>query len=85
MSSTDVATAITEGQAIGDEILESIAALAPGVAVPAALAEAILNLLAKYVGKAIVGYNAAAAVPITADSILALLPNQTPLSAPDAP
>jgi len=84
MTSTEITSAVTEGQAIGDSILEAIGALAPGVAVPAAFAETILNLLAKYVSKAVIAYSGASGTPITADSIAALLPNQTPLTPPDA-
>lgn len=84
MTSTEITSAVTEGQAIGDSILEAVGALAPGVAVPAAFAETILNLLAKYIGKAVEGYSAASGTPITAESIATLLPNQIPLSAPDS-
>lgn len=82
MDSGTVVTVIAEVQVVGDEILETLAGFAPGVAVPAEVAETVLNLLAKYVTKSITAFSAASGTPITAESIMALLPNADPLTPP---
>lgn len=83
MNSAAISAAITEAQAVGNTILGTLAAVDPAVAAPAATAEVILNLVAELITKAFDAYENASGTPITVESIQALLPNQTPLSAPD--
>jgi hypothetical protein len=85
VTTADVTATVTEIQATGDSVLEIVAAAVPGVALEAGAAEQVLNLLATLVGKALTAYAAASGTPITAASVLALLPDATPLSPPDAP
>lgn len=84
MDSTTVVAVVTDVQTIGDEILETLSTFAPGVAVPAEAAQVILDLIAKFASKAISAYSAASGTPITAETLTALLPNISPLSAPTA-
>lgn len=77
-----VETGVKEVQAIGDEILEVLETVEPGVALPAALAEKILNLAGTMITKAIDAYNGAADTPIDAQTIAALGADPTPLDAP---
>jgi hypothetical protein len=79
-----ITAGIAEVQAVGDQILVTIEGLAPGVALEAGTAETVLNLLAQLVTKAITAFSAAANTPITPESIAALMPDSTPLSAPDS-
>lgn len=84
MNASTVKTAVTEVQVIGDEILKTVAALDPQASLPAGVAVTVLDLAAEMIGKAIDAYNSASGVVIDKDSVLALLPNATPLTAPDA-
>jgi hypothetical protein len=63
---------------IVDEIKVVIEGVVPAATAPIELAE----VFARLVEKALAGWSAAANVPITAESVLALLPNDTPLSPP---
>lgn len=83
MNTTQITTAVSEGQAIGDTILNTIRAVDPGVELPVASAQIILDLLAKLVVTGLTAWSNASGTPITVESIQALLPNQTPLTAPD--
>lgn len=85
MNTQNISSAVTEVQAIGDTILNTIQAVDPGIALPAASAQIILDLIAKLAATALTAWSNASGTPITVESIQALLPNQTPLSAPDAP
>jgi hypothetical protein len=82
MTTTEVTTAVTETQAVGDTILTTVGTLDPAVAIPVAAAGTILDLLAKMVSKALTAYGAASGTPITTATIEALLPNATPLTKP---
>lgn len=84
MDSTTVVSVVTDVQTIGDAILEEVGGLVPGAAIPAAAAEKILDLLSQLAKSAIAGFSAASGVPITVETLTALLPNTTPLTAPDA-
>lgn len=84
MNTADISTGVVAVQTIGDTILTTIQAADPGVALPAASAELILDLVAKLAATALTAWSAASGTPITAASVLALLPNQTALTAPDA-
>jgi hypothetical protein len=79
-----ISVAISEVQAVGDTILTTLEAVDPGVALPAATAEIILDLVAKYAVKALTAWSTASGTPITVESIQALLPNPEALSLPDA-
>ena len=85
MNAGQISVAISEVQAVGDTILTTLETVDPGVALPAATAEVILDLVAKMAAKALTAWSEASGTPITVESIQALLPNQTPLSAPDTP
>jgi hypothetical protein len=82
MTTTEVTTAVTETQAVGDTILATLEAVDPAVDIPAATAATILDLIAELVSKALTAYSAASGTPITTATIEALLPNATPLTAP---
>lgn len=84
MNTTQISTAVSEVQAIGDTILSTLQAVDPGVALPAASAQIILDLLAKFAAVGLTAWSNASGTLITVESIQALLPNQTPLTAPDA-
>jgi len=84
MTTTTVSTAVTEVQAVSNQILALIEATDPAVAIPAATAGTILNLLADMTTKALAALTAAQGTVISAASIAALAPDATPLSAPTA-
>lgn len=84
MTTGTVTTVVTEIQAIGDTILETLKVADPAVALPAEAAETVFNLIGELVSKALTAYSAAAGIPITVDTVSALLPNPTPLSTPTA-
>jgi hypothetical protein len=84
MNATQISVSVQEGQVIGDQILKSIELMSPGIAVPAELAQTILDLIAQLVAKALAAYEASAGVPITPETLMALMPNAVPLTAPDA-
>lgn len=83
MSATDVASAISEVQAVADLILKLIETDVPPVAGEAAVSQAVLDEIALLLEKALTAYAAASGTPITVDTVMALAPNSTPLSAPD--
>ena len=83
MTAEQIEGYVAEVQAAGNAILNSVEAITPGADLPAESAEAILNLIAEMAQKALAAWSAAAGVPITVDSVKALLPNPTPLSPPD--
>lgn len=86
MTTTQVATAVSEIQGINDTILGIIAAADPAVSLPAESAAAINNLLGTMVTKALAAYTAANGVVITDASIVSTLaPDPTPLTPPDVP
>jgi len=84
MDATTIATYVREGQAIGDQILSTVAGVDPGVALPAATAGVVLDLTAQLVVKALTAWATASGTPISAESIIALLPDPAPLTEPDA-
>lgn len=84
MNVTDTAGAITEIQAISASILNTIEAVDPAVGTEAVQADKIVNLLGDLVTKSLAAWSAAAQIPITRDSVLALLPDDTPLVPPKA-
>lgn len=85
MTSTDVQATITEVQGVSNQILTLIEAADPAVALPAATAGTILNLLANLATKALAALTAAQATAITDATIVSTLtPDATPLTAPTA-
>ena len=84
MTTADITNAVTEVQDAGDLILAEIEALDPAVAVPAAVAGNVLDLVSNMVNKALAALNAAQGVAIDAVSIATLAPDSTPLTPPTA-
>lgn len=82
MDATNVATIVTDVQVIGDAILAEVGTLIPGLEAPTATAQRILDLLAQLASKAIAAWGEASDMPITAEAITALLPNQELLTPP---
>lgn len=82
MTGTQVATDVSTVQTIGNTILSTIAGLDPAVDVPAETAGTILNLAAGLATAALTALSNASGTPITAESVMALLPNATPLPEP---
>jgi hypothetical protein len=80
ITSQDVATTVTEIQQAGDLILQEIETFAPSVAVPASVAEMLLDLAAK----AVAAWAAAAGVPVTVENLQLLEAklNPAPLTPP---
>lgn len=77
-----VANTVSEIQTMADEILATIGVVDPALQPATAVTAGIVGLLAGLVGKALTAYQEAAGVPITAETVAALMPNPTPLSEP---
>jgi hypothetical protein len=75
-TAAQVSTTVTEIQTVATTILGILAAVDPGIGVPSGIAEQILVI----VGKGLAAYTAAAGVEVTPATVLALLPDPTPLS-----
>lgn len=73
---------ITEIQTASNAVLGVIETVDPEVKVPAEVASATLTLLGTIITAATAAYSKASQTDITVESILALLPNATPLPAP---
>lgn len=84
-TATEVSGAVSEVQATATTVLAILEAADPGAAPGAQVAENVVTLIGDLVTKALNAWSTAAGTPITVDSVLALLPNQTPLTEPDAP
>jgi hypothetical protein len=84
LNTATVTTAINEVKLAGDTILSTLEVVDPAVALPAAAAQQVLDLVAVLVSKALTAYSAASGAPITVESVQALLANPVPLTAPDA-
>jgi hypothetical protein len=78
----EVTTAITEAQQVGDQVLKAVEGFLPANALPAAMAGTVLDLASQLVVKALTAWSAASGVAITPASVLALLPDQTPVVPP---
>lgn len=63
-------------------ILAVVSAADPGIAGEIAVGEQVASLVEGLVAKALQAFAAAKGVPITPDSVTALLPNPTPLTPP---
>lgn len=83
LNAADIAVYVKQVQVAGDTILNSVEAITPGEDVTAESAEALLNLVAEMAQIALAAWSAAAGVPITVESVMALMPNPTPLTPPD--
>ncbi len=85
MSAIDnTVAAVTEVKAAADAILTEVEKITPGIAGELAAGQAILDLVATMVAKALAAWSASSGTPITAESVLTLLPNPTPLTPPTA-
>ena len=82
MNTTEVVNVVTEVQGLSNAILATIGTVDPAVAGETVLAAGLLNLFAGLATKALQAYSAASGVPITQASVLALLPDMTPLPLP---
>lgn len=80
-----VVTAVTEIQQVGTSILEIVKKEDPAVELPVDATESIIALAGDMAVKALSAWSAASGVPITVDSVKALLPNSAPLDLPDDP
>lgn len=69
-------------QGVAGEILKTIEAVDPALSATAELTENLLTLLAGLVNSALTAWSNASGTPITAETVAALLPNQTPLPPP---
>lgn len=76
---------IQAAQKIGDQIIVQVETYVPSVAAEAALGGVVLDLTAQMVAAALNAWSNASGQEITPEAIAALMPNTTPLSAPDAP
>lgn len=84
MKAGALAVDITEVQGMAGTILTTIETLDPAVEVPAEMAQGALTLLADLVTAALTAWSNASGIPITVESITALLPDSTPLPLPPA-
>jgi hypothetical protein len=80
MTAGDVANAITEIQQDSSAVMGLVTELDPALEAPIGIAE----LLATLAAKALAAWSASSGTPSTAESVAALMPDQTPLSAPTA-
>ncbi len=80
-TAADVAATITEVSSVADQILKELAVV-PAIGAGAAVADNVLVLVTDLVTKALTAWSTASGVPITPESVAALLPNATPLTAP---
>lgn len=81
----DISTTVAEAVAIGETILAALEGADPAVALPAEAAGGAIALAGELAQKALAAWSAASGVPITVDSVMALMPDETPLDPPDAP
>lgn len=82
MDTSTVSNIATEIQNDANLVLETIEGVDPALALPVDAAETIVNVFGGLINKALAGWSAASGIPITQASVLALLPDNTPLVAP---
>ena len=82
MDITTVQNVATQIQNDADLVLETIKGVDPALALPIDAAEGIVNVFGGLISKALAGWSAASGIPITQASVLALLPDNTPLDTP---
>jgi hypothetical protein len=75
---SQVSGVIAEIEAIAKEIAAEVVVLDPAIGVPVTVALSLADLITK----ALSAWSAASDTPITAESVLALLPDPTPLTPP---
>lgn len=78
MTAAEIAAAIAEIEADSSSVLGLIEGLDPALTAPIGIAE----LLASLAAKALTAWSNASGMPITAASVLALMPDETPLTPP---
>jgi len=76
----DVLNIVQEIEQISNEVLAGISVADPSLTLPTATIAALEDLA----NKAIAAWSAASGVPVTVDSVKALLPNPAPLTPPTA-
>jgi hypothetical protein len=81
---SDVQAAIAEAQSIADAAAKAVETYLPGEAIPAAAIAGVVDLTSLLAQKAVATFSAASGTPITAESVMALLPNPAPLTPPTA-
>lgn len=84
MTAQDVANAVQEVLDTGNIILDAVEGIDPGAEVDVEAAQKIATLTGDLLTKALTAYGAAAGTPITVESVMALLPNATPLTPPQS-
>lgn len=78
---------INDLEAVGGVVTQGVAtleALDPAVAPEAEVAKLAFNIASDLVSKALTAWSNASGQPITVETVTALLPNSTPLTAPTA-
>lgn len=83
MNTDTVVSVLNEIKLGADTALGLVGTAVPGTALQAGAAQLVIDELLKLASNAILAYSAASGVPITVESVRALLPNQTPLTQPD--
>lgn len=84
MTVQDFLDALQEIESLAITGAETVKALDPALTAPIAGFEVVLPIVSKLVSVALSAYSSANDQPITPETIQALLPNQTPLTPPDA-
>lgn len=82
MSIQTTASTVGEVAQIANQILLTIGTLDPAIAPETTAIAGIESLVLELVTKALAAYSAASGIPITVESVTALLPNQEPLTPP---
>jgi hypothetical protein len=82
LDTSTVSNIATQIQNDADLVLETIKGVDPALTLPVDAAESIVNVFGGLINKALAGWSAASGIPITQASVLALLPDNTPLDAP---
>jgi hypothetical protein len=80
-----VVSVVQETQAVADTILATIQGVDPGAALESGTLEVVIDATATMAAKAIQAWSQASGEPITAASVMELLPDAAPLDQPDAP
>lgn len=84
MDTSTLAVDVTAVQGVALTILATLEAVDPAIGVEAEVAANLVTLIGGLVTAALTALQNAQGVPITAESIMALLPNPEPLPEPDA-
>ena len=84
MTAQEFIDGLNKIETLANAAAHTAAALAPEASAPLALVSATFPIVAELVSVALNAWSQANSQPITVDTIKALLPNQTPLTPPDA-